>query len=369
MTNYVKEKLGRRLARVQCSEIREALNAHFGDKISDNELGVIVREAFPGTFRKRSNNVNYYENISIKVQKVDEEIQVEEQRGQITTKQEGTQVDLTGGLYHAEIITVPECMIIDRNQLAPENPEVLLGKGAYGEVSLHIYQGMEVAVKKFRHGTKEDVLREMLTILNVRAHNFLPIVYGVSLELKPFLLISKFYGSAKRSKTLQYCLKRYCSGCQSDMKSTSSINDDQFLQIAGNICEGLRHIHQCGYLHGDIKSNNILIVKQNSNLLPKIIDFGKSCKISSPSYSCIIVANENDYKNARLKYPHMAKELLFGEPRSIQTDAFAYGVLLKEVLTALNKTNTEFDVLLERVLSDSPENRPSLTCIHNIVSS
>jgi len=65
----------------------------------------------------------------------------------------------------------------------------------------------------------------------------------------------------------------------------------------------------------------------------------------------------------------MAKELLFGEPRSIQTDTFAYGVLLKEVLTALNKTNTEFDVLLEQVLSDSPGDRPSLTYIHNIVSS
>ena len=341
------------MARIQCSEIREALNAHFGDKISDNELGVIVREAFPGTFRKRSNNVNYYENISIKVQKVDEEIQVEEQLEQIRTKHEGTQVDLTGGLYDAEIMTVPRCMIIDRSQLVPENPDVLLGKGAYGEVSLQTYQGMEVAVKKFRYSTKEDVLREMLTVLNVRAHEYLPIVYGVSLELKPFLLISKFYGSAKRSKTLQYCLKRYCSGCQSDRKSTSSLNDDEFLQLARNICEGLHHIHLCGYLHGDIKSNNIVIVKQNSNLLPKIIDFGKSCRISSPSYSCIIVTNENDYKDARLKYPHMAKELLFGEPRSIQTDIFAYGVLLKEILAALNKTSTELDVLLERVLSDS----------------
>ena len=46
------------------------------------------------------------------------------------------------------------------------------------------------------------------------------------------------------------------------MKSTSSINQDQFLQIAENICEGLRHIHQCGYLHGDIKSNNILIANK-----------------------------------------------------------------------------------------------------------
>ena len=33
----------------------------------------------------------------------------------------------------------------------------------------------------------------------------------------------------------------------------------------------------------------------------------------------------------------------------------------------LNKNNTEFDVLLEQALSDLPENRPTLTCIKNVI--
>ena len=211
---------------------------------------------------------------------------------------------------------------------------------------------------------------------------FLPIVYGVSIEHRPFLMISKFYGSlsTKRSTTLQYYLKKYTradgnkdnpSGILFPEVSKSSKlpkNDRDLLQVAENICKGLDHIHQCGYLHGDIKSNNILIIKYDSNILPKIIDFGKSCMINSPSYSCVTVKSEKDYENAKFKYPHMAKELFFGKPRSIKTDIYAYGMLLKEILNALNKNNTDFKVLLEQALSDLPENRPALTCIKNVIT-
>lgn len=51
-------------------------------------------------------------------------------------KDEGTQVDLTGGLYDAEISKVPKCMLIQSNDIASGDPQVLLGKGSYGEVTL-----------------------------------------------------------------------------------------------------------------------------------------------------------------------------------------------------------------------------------------
>ena len=61
--NYVQEKFCGYLQRIKCSEIRKALDAQFGE-INDNEMGAIVRQAFPGVIRKRSNSINYYENIS-----------------------------------------------------------------------------------------------------------------------------------------------------------------------------------------------------------------------------------------------------------------------------------------------------------------
>ena len=67
LKNFLQERFCGELKRIQCHEIREALSARFGQQISDNEMGAIVREAFPGVIRKRSNSVNYYEKISLKV--------------------------------------------------------------------------------------------------------------------------------------------------------------------------------------------------------------------------------------------------------------------------------------------------------------
>lgn len=158
LKDFLKERFCGKLQRIQCHEIREALRVRFGQQISDNEMGAIVRKAFPGVIRKRSNSVNYYENISLKVQKIDEEVQVTEQvdaeyacHSRVQLNNEGTQVDLTGGLYDAEIAEVPKSMLIGRNQLISEKPEILLGKGSYGEVSFQTYQGMAVAVKKYKN--------------------------------------------------------------------------------------------------------------------------------------------------------------------------------------------------------------------------
>lgn len=265
---------------------------------------------------------------------------------------------------------------IGRDQLTPENPEIILGKGSFGEVSLQTYHGEYVAVKKFiRQSSEEEILREIISIINIRAHKYLPIVYGVSLERRPFLMISKFYGSSsgKKSTTLQYYLRKFIRSGDNYQTSdkannlTSVNRGKELLRVAGNICEALYHIHMCGYLHGDLKSNNILLIKENSNLTPKVIDFGKSCKIDCPSVSCVVVKNEKEYDEVKLLYSHMAKELFFGKPRSVQTDIFAYGVLLSNILQVIKRNDTCFNILVEQALSDDPEKRPTLSCISNII--
>ena len=61
--------------------------------------------------RKRSNSIKYYGNISFKVQKCNEEVEVDERAYaeviEVETKDESSQVDLTEGLYKAEILGVP----------------------------------------------------------------------------------------------------------------------------------------------------------------------------------------------------------------------------------------------------------------------
>ena len=361
--------------KIPCAEIRDALNLQFDVQVGDKELGLLVRDVFPNIRRKRCNNTNYYDNLSIKIYKVDKEVQVtEESEPAKLVCNNACQADLTGGLYDGEISTIPNCMKIDRADLSFESPKPVLGKGAFGEVTLQKYQGMHVAVKALnRNSLIEEVLREVLCIINIKPHKYLPIVHGISVDQKPPLIIYKFYGSTsnKRSTTLQYFIRKLLNDAGSTSEgagNADSINlGTEIMRVAVYVCQALQHIHSCDYLHGDIKSDNILIVRDGSSLIPKIIDFGKSCKISTPTYSCVVVNNEAEYNAKKLVYRHMAKELFFGSPRTIKTDIFAYGVLLDDVLKALRRNDTSFAVLLEQALSESPENRPGLVRIMDVL--
>ncbi|NRA58291.1 MAG: protein kinase, partial [Phycisphaerales bacterium] len=40
------------------------------------------------------------------------------------------------------------------------------------------------------------------------------------------------------------------------------------------MCRAVEHAHQKGIIHRDLKPSNILIVEQDEEVVPKVIDFG-----------------------------------------------------------------------------------------------
>lgn len=61
-------------------------------------------------------------------------------------------------------------------------------------------------------------------------------------------------------------LNRYCDLHRYDF--------DQRLDLFLKVCEGIRHAHQKGAVHRDLKPGNILVVEQGDMVTPKIFDFG-----------------------------------------------------------------------------------------------
>ena len=55
-------------------------------------------------------------------------------------------------------------------------------------------------------------------------------------------------------------------------------NHGQAVEIFGQIARGLAHMHERGFVHADIKPNNVLIGENN---LIKIIDLGQACAIGT----------------------------------------------------------------------------------------
>lgn len=82
LIKYVQTRCAETTIRIPCAELRDAFNLQFhGDtQLNDREFGLLLRTTFPTIRRKRSNNTNYYDNISIKIPKVDREVQVTEEQ-------------------------------------------------------------------------------------------------------------------------------------------------------------------------------------------------------------------------------------------------------------------------------------------------
>ena len=81
--------------------------------------------------------------------------------------------------------------------------------------------------------------------------------------------------------------------------------------ILKQTCEILMFIHERGFLHNDLKSNNVVI--DGSENKPVIIDFGKSCKIVKARLRKPKVNIEKTMN----KFPHIAPEMHRGERQSI----------------------------------------------------
>jgi serine/threonine-protein kinase len=92
---------------------------------------------------------------------------------------------------------------------------------------------------------------------------------------------------------------------------------DTFIQSA----QGLKSMHDLGYVHCDIKPNNIL---RNDKGHVKVIDFGQSCKVGTVKER---IQGTPDY---------IAPEQVDRLPISVQTDVFNLGATLYWALTGKN---------------------------------
>lgn len=107
---------------------------------------------------------------------------------------------------------------------------------------------------------------------------------------------------------------------------------DKALRLAIQISEGLAHAHAQKIIHRDIKSNNVLVTP---DWRAKILDFGLAQRIETRDAGKVTSSGLSFRIGGQLAgtLPYMAPEILHGEVASIQSDLWALGVLLYEMLT------------------------------------
>ncbi len=114
------------------------------------------------------------------------------------------------------------------------------------------------------------------------------------------------------------------------------------------VAMALEHIHERGWVHRDIKPDNILMNKSSE---VRVIDFSLACRAAS-GLSKMLHRKQTKVQGTRT---YMAPEQILGKPLTPQTDIYNFGVTLFELLTGQTpfKGSTPKDLLL-RHLGESP---------------
>lgn len=149
-------------------------------------------------------------------------------------------------------------------------------------------------------------------------HKNIPAIIGIQLEREPInSLVMEFKGEENTSITVSKLLN--CEEANGILeKVKSSLTKKDWLIISHDVTDALAHIHSKGFLHCDLKSNNVLVADKHG----QIIDFGKACDSAFPPG-----------KKYTFHYAHIAPEVLNGTHCSKASDVYSLSKILHEVAT------------------------------------
>jgi serine/threonine protein kinase len=110
--------------------------------------------------------------------------------------------------------------------------------------------------------------------------------------------------------------------------ANGALPPDRALTIARDIGAALQAAHERGIAHRDLKPENIILTASGV----KVLDFGLA-QFDVAAQDLASVTRLTDPGVMAGTPPYMAPEQLLGQPTSVRTDQFAFGVLLYEMLT------------------------------------
>jgi len=160
-----------------------------------------------------------------------------------------------------------------------------VGSGAYGDVYKALYNGEEIAVKKFHplQGFNDEIFDNELRNLTKVSHQNIVRLLGYCYESR--CKYSKYNGETIWATSMERVLCfEYMQGGSLDRYITDEscqLSWPTCYNIIRGTCEGLNHLHNASQnpiFHLNLKPSNILLDK---SMTPKIADLGVSQIFSS----------------------------------------------------------------------------------------
>jgi hypothetical protein len=182
-----------------------------------------------------------------------------------------------------------------------------LGEGNFGTVSLGVWKGVQVALKRCKDPNNTEFLQEAQLMISIPHHPNVVKSFGTSQDGASMVLVMEF-----------------CNGLSLDTKlfdMPETLNNKEKLQLLIGIAHGVSHLHKNRVIHRDLAARNVLL----DGLGPKISDFGLSKQVND-------INEPNTTVDTSGPIRWMSPEALRGI-YGAKTDIWTFGIVMYEVVT------------------------------------
>lgn len=205
-----------------------------------------------------------------------------------------------------------------------DNASHELGKGRFGTVLLKKFRSSPVAVKYFDTSVRAQLVEREAYLLTHCCHINLPLIYGMNNILKPFFIVTQFYGSESlKPVTLR--------GLVREEAEVTKLAFEDWLHIVTQLSDCLSYLHNTSkIIHNDIKGDNVVIVCSSTTFFsPILIDFGKACFLNDAKKKILSDEEKDRYHKEHF---HIAPEVIEGTcAQSILSDVYSFGVVIASI--------------------------------------
>jgi serine/threonine-protein kinase len=221
----------------------------------------------------------------------------------------------------------------------------LIGRGGMGEVwrARDTKLGRDVALKTLPHDFAADAERIARLEREARA---------IAALNHPN--IAAIYGSEQHEGRTFLVLELVDGTTLADRLHRGPLPVAQGLELALGVAAAIESAHDQGVIHRDLKPDNIAFTRDGR---VKVLDFGLAKTLAAPqSGAATVSAAQTEAGVTMGTAPYMSPEQARGELADRQTDVWAFGVVLYEILTGVSPfarpTGPE---TLARVLEAQPD--------------